>query len=218
MALCDEGDGFELCAYRAHLDMPPQIRTRENELLVSCDLSATVDSPKQARRVLNAAYGREPTGSADENRWVEMHPIDEDQEVVRATLTLEDDSLHVLTHSEERMDRVLATIAGRIEGFKVVADERVPLAPGEMPSMPDSFGASQPELDPKAREEIMAVMEKKWVSEPVPALGGLTPIEAAADPTRRDEVRRLIDSFSDYGLGSDFMGLRTDKLLEALDL
>jgi len=218
LSLCDEGDGFELCSYRASLDRPPEIRTRENEPLVTCELVASVNDVEEAKRVLDGLYDREPGASAREHRWVEMHPIAEDEDVLRATLTFDDGRLRVLTHSEERMDRVLATIASRIDGFTVVSDGRVPLAPDEMPSIPSGFAGGQPEIDAETRDEIMAVMENKWISEPVPALGGLTPIEAVADPTRRDDVLRLIDSFPDSGLGSEFMMLRKDKLRKALDL
>jgi len=37
-------------------------------------------------------------------------------------------------------------------------------------------------------------MERKWVVEPVPALGGLTPTEALDDPTRRPDLVRLLNS------------------------
>lgn len=51
--------------------------------------------------------------------------------------------------------------------------------------------------------EVMAALQAemsrqamtRWVDEPVPALGGLTPRDAAADPTRREEVERLLAEF-----------------------
>jgi hypothetical protein len=39
--------------------------------------------------------------------------------------------------------------------------------------------------------------ERRCCDEPVPAVGGLPPRQAAADPTRRDEVLRLTGSFRD---------------------
>lgn len=38
-------------------------------------------------------------------------------------------------------------------------------------------------------------MEQRWLNESVPALGGVTPRQAADDPTRRDDLVRLIDGF-----------------------
>jgi hypothetical protein len=41
--------------------------------------------------------------------------------------------------------------------------------------------------------------EQSWLDESIPALGGVTPREAADDPTRRDDLVRLLDSFPDAG-------------------
>jgi hypothetical protein len=37
--------------------------------------------------------------------------------------------------------------------------------------------------------------EERWVDEPVPALAGLTPRQAAADPTRRQQLEALLRDF-----------------------
>ena len=56
-------------------------------------------------------------------------------------------------------------------------------------------------LDP-ADPEIAAVIdrftrdyEQKWLDEPIPALAGHTPRQAAADPARRGDLIGLLDSF-----------------------
>ncbi|QDQ97124.1 antitoxin Xre/MbcA/ParS toxin-binding domain-containing protein [Tomitella fengzijianii] len=46
-----------------------------------------------------------------------------------------------------------------------------------------------------ALEEFIRDYERKWIDEPVPALQGRTPREAAEDPATRDDVIRLIDTF-----------------------
>jgi hypothetical protein len=38
-------------------------------------------------------------------------------------------------------------------------------------------------------------MEEWWLEESVPALGGITPREAAADPTRWEDLEALLRSF-----------------------
>lgn len=44
--------------------------------------------------------------------------------------------------------------------------------------------------------------EQEWLDLPVPALSGLTPRQAADDPTRRDDLVRLLASCPDpYALG-----------------
>ncbi len=43
--------------------------------------------------------------------------------------------------------------------------------------------------------------EEKWLDQQIPALAGQTPRQAANDPTRRDDLIRLLDSFpSDEGI------------------
>jgi len=47
----------------------------------------------------------------------------------------------------------------------------------------------------QALDEFIREYETKWVDEPIPALKGHTPRQAADDPTRRGDLIRLIDSF-----------------------
>ena len=77
--------------------------------------------------------------------------------------------------------------------------------------MPDPIDAADmpPEILEHLRERFMA-----WADEPVPALDGRTPREAAADPATRDRVVALVDEWealSQGGIGlpgSDFAALR----------
>ncbi len=212
MELCDNADGFELCAYLADRDAPPTVVTREGEAMVACELSASVSSSRQAKSVLDDHYDYD----SDAGHWTELHPIGHDEHIVRATLTLDNDRLEVFTHSEERMDRVIGAIEAGIDGLTIHTDERRPLEPGEMPAMPSTH--ESPELDAETVTEVMDLMEQRWVSEPVPALDDLTPTEAAADPTRRDQVRRLIDSFPELADNAAIIGLRKDRLRDILGL
>jgi hypothetical protein len=78
-----------------------------------------------------------------------------------------------------------------------------------------SPGASAP-LSEAQREEIVSKMEDRWLREPVPALGGRTPVDAASDPIGREEVARLIDSFP--VMDESFFTMRPAKLRAALGL
>jgi hypothetical protein len=44
-------------------------------------------------------------------------------------------------------------------------------------------------------DELSRQAQTRWLDEHVPALGGLTPREAAADPTRREQLERLLVDF-----------------------
>ena len=78
--------------------------------------------------------------------------------------------------------------------------------PGMIESMIDraALDAAMSEVDghdPAAvvrrlEAELTRQMQACWIDEQVPALGGLTPREAAADPTRREQLERLLDEFA----------------------
>ncbi len=58
--------------------------------------------------------------------------------------------------------------------------------------------------------------EQKWLDEPIPALAGHTPRQAAADPTRRGDLIRLLESFSAFADNPGTMN--PDRLRAALDV
>jgi hypothetical protein len=47
----------------------------------------------------------------------------------------------------------------------------------------------------EALDDFIREYETKWLDEPIPALEGHTPRQAADDPTRRGDLIRLLDSF-----------------------
>jgi hypothetical protein len=212
LALCNEGDAVELCEHVAGLYRPPRLVTRESEPIVTCTLVLRVPDGEHACRVLDEAY------EADGDGWVEMHELSDDERILRAQLTLDGDTLTVSTHSEPRVERVLAALRAAIRELEVVSDERVPLPPGEMPEFrpPPGAGAADPD-DPAVREQIVDMMEQRWMRESVPALGGVTPLEAAADPTRRQDLERLLVSFPEP-TGGPIFTLRPSRLRALLGL
>jgi hypothetical protein len=75
------------------------------------------------------------------------------------------------------------------------------------------------DLDPEAMEQIQRQMEDRWMNEPVPALAGLTPREAAGDPTRREQLERLLASFEQMGPTPPGMfTFRVDRLRRELQI
>lgn len=58
----------------------------------------------------------------------------------------------------------------------------------------DEF-ADESEVMERFSAELSRQAQARWPDEHVPALGGLTPREAAADPTMREQLERLLDEF-----------------------
>jgi SEC-C motif len=67
------------------------------------------------------------------------------------------------------------------------------------------------------RLALQRQIENRWLSEPVPALGGLTPRQAAADPTRRPDLQRLLDGFG-TGAVNDYISYDVNRLRQELGL
>ena len=162
LELCDEGDAFGLCRYVAACERPPRFETREGEPLVSCTLVLHVADSSVARRVLNEVYEPEDDG------WMEMHQLSDDERILRAQLTLDDDTLTVSTQSSRASRGCWHGCAASIPDLEIVADERVPLRPGELPQfrvpLPGAPGAADPD-DPAVRDEITGLMEQRWLRE-----------------------------------------------------
>jgi hypothetical protein len=119
---------------------------------------------------------------------------------VRGTFALEGDELRVETNSEKRMDSVLSTLERLDPGVEILDDTRQPV--GDVRDLSDRFpGDDADELDPDDPEVAAALdafvreYEANWLDQPIPALNGCTPRQAADDPTRRGDLIKLLDSF-----------------------
>jgi tetratricopeptide (TPR) repeat protein len=224
IALLDGGPGpLELVAFLSRRFAPPALVNTESEPLVMCDTTLRVDDPAAMGAALDKEYDRE---EGDESRWFE-HVLTHGMERIRATLQLDGDQVHVHTNSETRHERVLATLRTIDPSITVVTETRQPVRdtreaaelltrlPGddEDSPLPDaSDPAVAAELDRFIRE-----YEQKWLDEPIPALAGHTPRAAANDPTRRQDLIRLLDTFAVPDENQPGM-MNPDRLRAALDL
>jgi hypothetical protein len=121
---------------------------------------------------------------------------------IRAVLVRDGDTLRIETNSEERMDRVLATLVRIDPTLRVLDDSRTPIHDArEAAELAAQLPAAEEVLDPgdpavaAMLDEFIREYEAKWLDEPIPALDGHTPRQAADDPTRRGDVIKLLDSF-----------------------
>jgi len=218
--LCDDGDPFELCHWVGDLHRPPVVATREGEPLVECRAVVEIPDPETLAEVLDVRY--EPVAGTP-NAWAEMHELAPGDHILRAVLTLDRSShrLTVETHSEDRLDRVLATLEGAGWDIDIIEESRRPLDPDEMPRPPQALpagGATDFGIDPAVVAQVQDEMEQRWLDESVPALGGASPRQAANDPTRRDDLIRLIDTFPEPEPGTVFFSFRPDRLRKLLGL
>lgn len=222
--LLDEGDPLAVAEWVADLRAPPRLRTREGEELVECEVVVRATDGAALRDHLDATYTADVPGRA----YSEHHELDEDESVIRATLHVDDDEVTITTNSEERADRVLERLHAALD-VTVVRDSRSPLDAADLMN-PDSSvraglpdlrslpGAADDDLDPAVIEAIRSKMELRWCDESVPALGDLTPRQAAADPTRREQLQRLLASFDAAPAPVGALTMRPDRLRAELGL
>ncbi|MGH9106092.1 MAG: hypothetical protein ACRDZX_09680 [Acidimicrobiales bacterium] len=81
-------------------------------------------------------------------------------------------------------------------------------------------GVGRLQIPAEVREKYQEMFEDRWCAELVPALGGVTPRQAAADPSRREALERLLAEWErEDGEGDeDAIVMRPQRLREMLGL
>jgi tetratricopeptide (TPR) repeat protein len=220
IALLDAGsEPEELAALLSARYAPPQLQNTEGEPMVMCEATLRSDDPVALAGLLDTAYD---AVEGDAGQWVE-HVTTHGMERIRATLELDGTDLKVEVNSETRMDRVLARVRELQPGLTLVAETRRPAADVQQAISRAPFSGSGAALDPAhpavaaALEEFIRAQEQAWLDDPIAALAGATPREAAADPTRRPDLLRLLDAY-DEPTGAEIVTMDPARLRAALGL
>ena len=219
--LDSEPDPVELVDFLSRRFAPPTLVNTEREPIVMCEAVIQIGDPTRIEAALDADYER----AEDEEppRWHE-YVVSEGMQRIRASLTRTGDTLHVHTNSDNRMDRVLATLARLDPAMQVLDDTRQPmrdtreaakLAQQQAPAGAGVVDPTDPEMA-ALLDRLIRHYETKWLDEPIPALDGHTPRQAADDPTRRADLLKLLDSFPAGAAAHG--GMDADRLRDALGL
>jgi len=203
--LDSEPEPQELVGFLATRFRPPELQNTEGDPLVFCEATLHSPDPAALTALLDARYDRDGTDAV----WWE-HVTTYGVNRIRATIELDGDQVKVETNSEARQDRVLDALRAMQPGIDVVQETRTPVRDAqEAMSRAPAGAAPASSLDPDdplvaaALDEFVRQHEQAWLDDHIPALAGLTPREAAADPTRRPDLIRLLDSFpppTEHGL------------------
>ncbi|MGH3478393.1 MAG: SEC-C metal-binding domain-containing protein, partial [Nocardioidaceae bacterium] len=226
IALLDSGpDPLDLVAFLTRRFAPPVLQNTEGDPLVLCEATLRTGDPAALTAKLDQTYQRD---DIDTGQWIE-YVTTHGAERIRVTLRLDGHELTIHTNSEARIDRVLDTVHPLDPTLTLVNQSRQPArdareaaalaAPaGEDPAHVDPAHRLDP-ADPgvaAALDQFIRDYEQKWLDEPIPALAGHTPRQAAADPTRRDDLIRLLDYLPTHHDNPGTMN--PDRLRAALDL
>ena len=79
-------------------------------------------------------------------------------------------------------------------------------------------GPAPDPIDPEVAREIIGRMEDSWLDESVPALGGMTPRDAAADPTRIEDLETLLRTIGEPDPDGAGMNFSSSSLRRKLGL
>ncbi len=194
-----EPDPVELVSTLSRRFAPATLTNTEGEPLVICEATVRLGDPDKIEASLDQTYDR--VDGEEPPRWHE-HVDTRGMPHIRAVLVHDGDSLRVETNSAERMDRVVATLVRLDPTMRVLDDSRTPIQDArEAAELAAQLPAGDNALDPDAPEvaamldEFIREYEAKWLDEPISALDGHTPRQAADDPTRRGDLIKLLDSF-----------------------
>jgi hypothetical protein len=193
----------------ASLFAPPIITTTDLEPLVfSSAIVRPTGSWRDLQRFLDETYE-----GTDDGWWHDIHRSTEGTDrVVKGSLRREGDVLEIHTMASERLERILETLRGHIEVIERTEKSHEEMADGPFEE-PDIV-----QLPPEERAEIVARMESRWLTESVPALDGLTPLQAAADPTRREDLIALLRQFDRWDAPEHAITFDPDSLRRKLGI
>ncbi|SNR52707.1 SEC-C motif-containing protein [Haloechinothrix alba] len=224
LELLDSGpEADELVAFLTSRFAPPALTNTEGDPLVVCEATLRVSDPAALSGTLDATYDRsDGPDDGDGAEWFE-HVTAHGMQQVRTFLRLREGELSVSTNSERRLDRVITMLRSLDPDLRVTNESRQPIRDTRQASEyaanhhigDQSLDHADPEVA-ATLHEVIRDYERTWLDEPLPALAGLTPRQAADDPTRRDDLLRLLDSFP---VDDDNPGaMNPDRLRADLDL
>jgi hypothetical protein len=209
-------DADGLAMWFGSLFLPPHMANREGDKLVPRRTVCEIHDDADVTAMLDETWERQ----GDELVWHEMFDLDEHERVVRGTLRLDGPILTVESNSEERQERLLATLDelldytiiddGEIDDFGSTDEDAESVGPSDLGDMPEEVR--------ELVEKHMREYEERWVDESVPALGGLTPRQALDDPTRREDLFALLREMRSHELPEAAIGMSVARLEQLLGI
>ncbi|MFW5933617.1 MAG: SEC-C metal-binding domain-containing protein [Actinomycetota bacterium] len=220
--LDEEPSATDLASWYRSLFAPPRLATTAGDPLVMTTLTYQVPDGEAARAALSDHLDDDgDTLTASEER--------DGQRWLSGSVEVDGDQLIVSTTSTPRSTWFADLIARVVPDAQLIDEERLPFDDAMASSAGDGDGDEHPaaplDLDTLEAEEraqieeqlegFMRQHEDSWVDTPLPALGGSSPRQAVDDPTRREQLLRLLDdmerdaaAWSGPGRGMDADRLR----------
>ncbi len=212
-------DGVALLRWFAAPALPIEVRNTEGEPLRF--VTATYQVPDAVATATALARTLDDEG---DGRFVET-VTRQGQQWLRGTIQLSGDHATIEANSVKRAERLARTLQKAAPGARLVRREERSVDDALASSAAGGGSATEP-IDLDAHPEVAAALdtfmrdhEARWVDQPIPALGGLTPRQAAADEAARPELEALLDDLAweerharDRGRAGDRGGMNAARL------
>ena len=212
----------KLFAVIERLTALPLLRNREGDSLVLQRATFAVGDAAAARAALVELVDIEALADPDDElgELVLEYALNADELIMRGRFEFSDGQVVIDTNSAERLDLMHSLLVaaapdavlidvettGADELWRGIRDRR------DGADLEPAADDVEPELAAIAQEFIQT-MERRWVDEQIPALGGFTPRQSLVDPTRRGDLVRLLDEMSQDAGGNGFNADRLRALL-----
>lgn len=184
----------------------PQLRTPEGDEIL---LTTTVFRVRD-EAALRAALERDVSAEAEaEGAYVWLEAAANGQRLL-GRLEWDGDWLRLETHAKARAQRGrlwLESIAG--EAVMYHHDSHQSVASAMAQRERDGVVGPEPSGEPEAQEILTEYLNdyyRKWLDEPIPALDGRTPREAAASRAWRSKLRDLLKAMENAGARDELRG------------
>ena len=189
----EAGDSEAIANVLASIFAPPQLANTDGHKLAGHTITWRVARPRDVSAALVGA-GLMADG---DDEWTLIRDSKNQDDTLIASAALRSKELTVEVNSAERAAELKQLVADALPDAELIDVE---VEPFKMPAnrVPTSGTRPADVNDPAIRAalaEHVAGYERRWLDESIPALGGRTPREAAADPIGREELNRLLASF-----------------------
>jgi hypothetical protein len=213
---CEVRDGSRIASLLGRTLLPPRLTNTDGEDMVFHTLRWRVEQPELVGPAMEQAGLQ--ADEADVS-WLLVRESHRQSDTIIASVRLAGDELIGEVNSDERAEELLALVTEALPGAELVDDEVRSMAEVAASVDPAAEPRHSDVDDPALRQvmaEYIADYERRWLDESIPALGGRTPRDAAADPIGREELEQLLAGFPEPD--PDVTGMSPSRLRRALGL